>query len=132
VTRSSADTRIARADGAGTFNLKETIEMVPHHGGREEHDQEILKRLMDQMEGRAKRAYSEGRVSATDDGDLALAVAADRAKKIVIIDFGKQVDWIGMGPEQAVGLAEMLIAKAREVSDRPLSVNIGGTIRNVR
>jgi hypothetical protein len=106
--------------------------MVPHHGGRDEQDPEILKRLMDQLEGRAKRNYSEGRASVTDDGDLALAVAADRAKKIVVIDFGKQVDWIGMGPEQAVGLAEMLIAKAREASDRPLSVNIGGTIRNVR
>lgn len=93
-----------------------------HHGGRDE--QEMMRRLMDQLEGRAKRNYSEGRVGATDEGDLAIAVAADPAKGIVIIDFGKNLSWLGMGPEQAVHLAKMLIEKARAVSKEPLTVSL--------
>ena len=93
-----------------------------HHGGRNE--QEMMSRLLDQLEGRAKRNYSEGRIKATDEGDLALAVTADPAKGIVIVDFGKDVSWLGMGPEQAVHLATMLIEKARAVSKTPLTVSL--------
>lgn len=103
--------------------------MNAHHGDEEN---AIRRRFLEQIEGRAQRAYSQGRIGADDDGDLAMAIGADPDKKIVVIDYGKLIQWVGMPPEQAVRMAEMLIEKARAVSDRPLSVNIGGTIRNVR
>lgn len=103
--------------------------MNAHHGDEES---AIRRRFVEQVEGRAQRSYSEGRIGADDDGDLAMAIGADPARKLVVIDYGKLIQWVGMPADQAVKMAEMLIAKAREVSDRPLSVNIGGTIRNVR
>lgn len=83
-----------------------------HHG----QDGETLKRFLAQVEGNAQRSYSEGRMAETDDGDLAFAVAADPDKGIVMLDFGKLVSWIGMGPEQAAQLGALLIHKARQIS----------------
>ena len=83
-----------------------------------------MKRFNDQLEGRAKRAYSEGRLKPSDDGDIAFAIAADREKGVVILDFGKQVSWLGMRPKDAVALAEKLIEKAREVANEPLTFNL--------
>lgn len=103
--------------------------MNAHHGDEEN---AIRRRFLEQVEGRAQRSYSRGRVGPDDDGDLAMAIGADPAKGIVVIDYGKLIQWVGMPPEQAVKMAEMLIEKAMAVADRPLSVNIGGTVRNIR
>jgi len=99
-----------------------------HHGVPEQpspQDLSAMNRFMDQLQQRAKRAYSEGRISPKDEGDLAFAISADMEKRIVLIDFGKEVTWIGMGPEQAVALAEKLIEKAKMVATKPLTVKIG-------
>lgn len=97
-----------------------------HHGAfpDKQPDSEIMKRFLEQMEGRAKREYSAGRLKATDDGDLAMAITADKANGVVVIDFGKQVTWIGLGPAECVNLAEMLISKAKEISSEPITLNI--------
>ena len=85
---------------------------------------ELMDRFIGQVEKRAKREYSKGRLGADDDGDLAFAIAADPKAGIVRIDFGKSVTWLGLGPKEAMALAEMLISKAREISQEPLSVNL--------
>jgi hypothetical protein len=54
-------------------------------------DDDALQRFFDQIEGPAKREYTRGRLSATDDGSLAFVVAANPQKQVVIIDFGKPV-----------------------------------------
>lgn len=95
-----------------------------HHGEGQNPDTEVMKRFLEQVENRAKRLYPQGRVSAEDDGELAFAISADRDKKIVVIDFGKNVNWIGLPPEQAVQLAQMLINKAREVSSAAVILNV--------
>lgn len=102
--------------------------MNAHHGDEES---AIRRRLLDQLEGRAQRSYSEGRLGPDDDGDTAMAIGHDPAKKVVVIDYGKQVTWVGMPAEQAVKFAEMVIQHAIAVSDKPLSINIGGTVRNL-
>lgn len=102
--------------------------MNAHHGDEEN---AFRRRFLEQLEGRAQRAYSQGRLGADDDGDLAMAIGADPAKKIVVIDYGKLIQWVGMPPEQAVKMAEMLIEKALTVADKPLAINIGGTVRNL-
>ena len=99
-----------------------------HHGvpnDRDPSQDALMRRLVEQCERRAKREYPQGRVGGDDEGALAMAVAADRAKGIVRIDFGKPVEWLGLPPEEAVALAQLLIQKAREASSEPLSVTIG-------
>jgi hypothetical protein len=98
-----------------------------HHGGPIddnaadiERQNELMKRFIEQAEGKAKRTYGQGRIGAEDDGDLALAIAADREKGIVLVSFGKPVEWIGLGPREAVALAKTLVDKARLVSKEPL------------
>lgn len=49
-------------------------------------------------------------------------VAVDRVHKTVVIHFGKPVEWLGLGPEEAMALATALVEKAREVSDKPLTL----------
>lgn len=98
-----------------------------HHGDDGEQSR-VQKELMDlfrkQQNGEARRAWPNGRVAAEDDGQLAFAIGADRDKGIVFVDFGKDVSWIGLPPEQAVALAELLIANAKKVSEKPLTVNL--------
>lgn len=100
-----------------------------HHGYVNDHSDdariaELMQRFNDQVERRTKRAYPEGRVGGDDEGALAFAVAADQAHGIVRIDFGKPVEWIGLGPKDCVALAQLLIQKAREVSTEPLVVTV--------
>jgi hypothetical protein len=89
-------------------------------GGLDPKEAELMQRFIDQCNGAAKRSYSQGRAGADDDGDLAIAIRADLERQIVILSFGKNVEWIGLGPRDAVALAKMLIEKARSVSQEPL------------
>jgi hypothetical protein len=98
---------------------------VSHHGAfppaeNDPQQSELMKRFMDQVEGKAKRIYEKGRIAADDDGALAIAVTADTERKRVIIDFGKKVDWIGLDANDCLALAKMLIDKAKLVADGPL------------
>jgi hypothetical protein len=56
--------------------------------------------------------YPEGRYGEHDEGEIKFAVAADAKNQKVLIDFGKPVHSLGLTPEQAVELAELLHAKA--------------------
>lgn len=94
-----------------------------HHGEPQDPANiELLKRFEDQVNERAKRAYSEGRISATDDGDLACVITTDHARKRIIMDFGKSITWLAMTAEDAARWGEELIKRAREISDKPLVV----------
>lgn len=81
-------------------------------------------RLQQQLDGRAQRTWSEGRIGPDDDGDIALAIGSDPDKELVIIDFGKEVTWLAMPPQQAVEIAQMLIKHARTISKSPLTINL--------
>lgn len=93
-----------------------------HHGSGEE--SELMKRFIEQAEGRAKRAYSEGRINADDDGDLSCAITTDHAHGKIIMDFGKSVTWLAMTPKDAFAWAQELIKRAREISKEPLVLEI--------
>ena len=56
--------------------------------------------------------HPEGRLTDKDDGALQYAVAQTGGK--VIVNFGTPVSWIGMNPEDAEAMANVLMAKARE------------------
>lgn len=56
--------------------------------------------------------YPRGKMNDADEGEIQFRVAADPVTKTVILDFGKQVAWLGMSRDVAEGLAELLRAKA--------------------
>ena len=60
--------------------------------------------------------FPHGKLNGSDEGGIRFAIGEDGGN--VVINFGTPVAWLGMPPEQAVALAEMLIAKARVVARR--------------
>jgi hypothetical protein len=54
--------------------------------------------------------YPDGKLNATDEGALQIAVFTEDGN--VIINFGKPVNWVGMPPDQARALAALLVAQA--------------------
>ena len=73
----------------------------------------LLERFNNQLEGRAKREYSKGRLNANDEGDLACIITADVEKQRIILDFGKSLSWIAMTADEANHLINMLKDKVQ-------------------
>ena len=99
-----------------------------HHGqpASNEEKEATLRRMLDQIQGTARREYPRGRMGADDDGALSFAVAADPQTKTVIIRFGKAVEWIGLAPEDVAKLIALLSDKVREVSpDKHVHIPVG-------
>jgi hypothetical protein len=98
-----------------------------HHGQPASNEEEsaTIRRMLDQLQGTARREYPRGRMGAEDDGALSFAVAADPQTKTVIIRFGKPVEWIGLAPEDLAKLITMLSAKVRELStDKHVHISV--------
>jgi hypothetical protein len=64
----------------------------------------------------ATHTFPDGRARTDDEGAVRFAIG--ERENNVIIDFGTPVVWLGMPPEQAVAMAQLLIAKARVVARR--------------
>ncbi len=60
--------------------------------------------------------FPEGKLTPTDEGSIQFALGERDGN--LIINFGQPVYWLGMPPQQAVGLAEAIIAKARVIARR--------------
>lgn len=88
---------------------------LSHHGDKSE----IMQRFLDQVNGKTKRQYSAGRMGAEDDGDLAFAIATDTRRSVIIIRFGKPVEWIGLGISDTERLIEQLEERLRELRGVP-------------
>jgi hypothetical protein len=82
--------------------------MSASHHQRSPDEQELFKRFLDQVNRTPNRAYSQGRIAPDDDGDLAIAVAADPDHRTIIIRFGKPTEWIGMSADHARHLITLL------------------------
>lgn len=93
-----------------------------HHGDDRARISDVLKRLVEQGEGTAKRAYPKGRMGGDDEGELAFAVGVDEKHGTVVLNFNKPVSWMGMYPQDAMKLAALLIEKARAMSKEPLTL----------
>ena len=93
-----------------------------HHGDsdnlrRDPAQEAVIKRLMEQLDGTAHREYPQGRMGHEDDGALSYAVTADKAHKVVVIRFGKPVEWIGLGPKEVNQLINMLKDRCLELGE---------------
>ena len=65
----------------------------------------------------ATKRYPQGKLNQNDEGEIMFAVAADKSKGKVLINFGKPVAWIGMDREQAIEFANLLKQKADDLLD---------------
>lgn len=95
-----------------------------HHSGNQREESALFKMLRQQHDGTAQRQWPEGRLASDDDGQIAFAVASDPEKQLVAIDFGKPVNLLAMGPEDAVKMAQLLIKHARSVSPKPVRIEL--------
>lgn len=56
--------------------------------------------------------HSQGKVAPNDEGDLMLALTVDHKHRIVRIDFGKELTWIGLDANTAKTFAMSLLQAA--------------------
>jgi len=57
--------------------------------------------------------FPQGKLKDDDEGELRMAVFERDGN--IVIDFGKELAWIGFGKDEAIALGEMLIKKANEL-----------------
>lgn len=59
--------------------------------------------------------FPDGKANEDDEGELRLAIGIDKEKKLVVMDFGKSVRWLGMTPSDARGIAAELNVHANQI-----------------
>lgn len=59
--------------------------------------------------------FPEGKLNATDEGEIQFGIAADVAANTVVLNFGTPVVWLGLTPDQAIAIADSLKANALKV-----------------
>lgn len=62
--------------------------------------------------------FPYGKADEQDEGELRMALAADRKNGIVRILFGKPIAWLGLPSTEARALAALLIEKADELDQQ--------------
>lgn len=70
--------------------------------------------------------FPHGKLNKDDEGELAMKVGVQNGK--VVLDFGKEIAWLGMNPQDAADLASLLLKHARTaaaVSGTPIEFTIG-------
>jgi hypothetical protein len=64
--------------------------------------------------------FPHGKISTDDEGELNIAIAADRSHNVVRIHFGKSIYWLGLDVETAEAFVKILEAKIDELKAGPL------------
>jgi hypothetical protein len=59
--------------------------------------------------------FPDGKISPDDDGGLVFKIIKDVENQRIILDFGKNVSWLGFLPEQALEFAKILVDDATEL-----------------
>lgn len=85
--------------------------------------EDLLKRFTERGEPLgATQMFPEGKLTEQDQGEIRMAVFHGNGK--VVLDFGTQVTWVGMNPNQAIDLGNALIKHGRDANK---SREAGGT-----
>ena len=61
--------------------------------------------------------FPDGKMNEHDEGELKMALAVDAKNKVVVMDFGKPVAWIGLPKQMALDFAKGLTEKANQLPD---------------
>jgi len=59
--------------------------------------------------------YPDGQLNPDDEGELKMAMVVDKAAGVIILDFGKQVKWLGLDKKTAQALAYGLLERAEQL-----------------
>lgn len=59
--------------------------------------------------------FPKGKINEDDQGELRVALGINKEHKRIIVDFGKEVAWLGMGADEARALAAGLIDVANKL-----------------
>ena len=62
--------------------------------------------------------FPKGKLREEDEGEIQFAVATDKENKVVLLDFGKPVVWLGLPAAEARMLANILNEKADELTGK--------------
>jgi len=57
--------------------------------------------------------FPHGKLTEKDEGEIRFAITSKDGR--VVIDFGQDITWLGMLPEQAINLGELLIKHGKEI-----------------
>lgn len=88
-------------------------------------ESELIKRFKQERNRTAPREYPDGRLNGDDEGSLTFKIGPDAKGEKVMIEFSHETVWVGMAPQQAVELAQMLIKHALAISKEPIRVVMG-------
>lgn len=78
-----------------------------HHGSRASQS-DLIRRFLEQQTGSYQRNFPDGRMGATDDGELTYALATDQKRGVIVIKFAHPTDWIGLDIAAATELRDQL------------------------
>lgn len=86
---------------------------MSNHGNDYSAIDERMKQLAENLKLGATGKYPEGKLTPSDQGEIAISVGETDGK--VVLNFGKDISWIGFPARQAIELA-------RSISDHANSI----------
>lgn len=90
--------------------------MANHHSDDRGMPEELRQAMFERPLIGATGTFPDGSLNQADEGAIQFRIGEKDGN--VIVDFGTPVVWLGMTPQQAVTMAEAIIAKARVVARR--------------
>lgn len=105
------------AHGMLPCGTNEERKMAQSHGSKPPSDipESVRKALREPLIG-STGTFPEGQLMPTDEGAIQFRVGEKDGK--LILDFGTPVVWLGMTPQQAISLGELMFAKARQIAKK--------------
>lgn len=84
-------------------------------------DDELVKRFNERMEKHSQEEklgatgkYPDGKIQPNDAGEIKFSVGHDPDNALCFLDFGTQVKWLAMTPQDAIDLGRALIKHGRK------------------
>jgi len=68
--------------------------------------------------------FPKGKLNDEDEGELQFSIAADKQRKVALINFGTPVKWVGLPKEELKTFIDGLNRCLREIDDEYSNQNI--------
>lgn len=86
------------------------------HHSNEQLSEEFLKQFNTKEELGATGKFPEGKLTPEDQGEIMTGITTVEGK--VVVNFGKQIAWIGFTRNQALEFGNLLISKALDIKEK--------------
>lgn len=80
---------------------------------------DMMRDFLDQAAGKKPRSYPQGRLGPEDDGELAVAISADKEHNKIVVRFAVAISWVALTPEGAIEFGNKLIEMAGKLNETP-------------